>query len=121
MNTTTKAVNYEASDAVLKLARDRFGAVEKLLGEAKGTALLEIELGLATEHHKSGEIYRAEANLDLGGKLYRAEADADAMEKAIDKAAGELMRELRSARSRTKRLIRGAGARMKSLLRFGRL
>lgn len=121
MNITTKAVNYEASDAVLTLARERFGAAEKLLGDARDTALLEIELGRSTEHHKSGEIYRAEANLDAGGKLYRAEADADAIEKAIDKAANELLRELRSARSRTKRLIRGAGAKMKSLLRFGRL
>lgn len=121
MNITTKTPNYEASDKALAFAKERFGSVARLLGNEKDTALLEIELGRSTEHHKSGQIYRAEANLDAGGRLYRAEAEGDAIEAAIDKAAGELSREVKKARGRTKRLIRGAGAKMKSWLRFGRL
>ncbi len=121
MNITTKTPNYEASEKALAFAKDRFGSVARLLGNDESAALLEIELGRSTEHHKSGQIYRAEANLEAGGKLYRAVAEGDAIEKAIDKAAGELSREVKKARGRTKRLIRGAGAQMKSWLRFGRL
>lgn len=120
MNITTKTGTYEATPGILELATARFGSVERLLGKAKDTALLEIELGLSSESHKSGQIYRAEANLDVDGKLYRATAESDSMERAIDKAAGELNREVKSASGRTKRLIRSTGARVKSWLRFGR-
>lgn len=121
MNITTKSVNYEAPEAAMRRAREKFGAVERFLGEEAPTALLEIELGKATEHRKSGDIYEAEANLTSGGKLHRAVRDADTIEKAIDAAASDLVRSVRSERGRARRMLRGAGARMKSLLRFGRL
>lgn len=56
--------------------------IEHLIGDA-GPAQAQIEVGIPSQHHNSGQIYYAEANLNIAGKLLRAEATNFDLHSAI--------------------------------------
>lgn len=117
MHITTKATNYGLTDVIRTLIEEKAESCAKLLGAQSDEALFEVEVGLATEKHRTGDIYRAEGNLTADGKLYRAEATADTMEKAIEDMRDEMAREISRARGRARGLLRRGGSAVKSFLR----
>lgn len=116
MNITIKATDYSVTPDIEARVEEKLRHAEKLLGHDADTALLAVELG-RVEHHRTGEIYRAEVNADAGGKLYRATAEAETMEAAIDRVEDELMRELRRAKRKSRGVMRRTGAAMKDWVR----
>ncbi len=54
----------------------------------------DVEVGLTTKHHQSGDIYRAEVNLSVPKKILRAEAETDDITKSMNIVADTLKREL---------------------------
>lgn len=68
---------------------------DKLEGIAKLTEKFEpcdvaVEVGKTTEHHRKGDVFRAEFNLTIPGTMLRAEAKMDDLYAAIDTATDEL-------------------------------
>lgn len=69
----------------------------------------EIEIGRTTRHHKSGDVFRAEINLSVGGNLFRAEAVNDDLYAAVDEVRDELEQEIKKFKTRRETVfIRGA-------------
>ena len=71
---------------------EKLGSVEKFLKrwEEKGSVVLRVEVARTTKHHKKGEVFYAETNLDIPRGVIRAESyhsDArlaiNAMEKIL--------------------------------------
>ena len=54
----------------------------------------DVEVGLTTNHHQSGDIYRAEVNLSVPKKILRAEAETDDITKSMNIVCDTLKREL---------------------------
>lgn len=115
MNISIKATGYMLSDETRELIDTKFAKLAKLVGEG-ATLACEIEESIAVV--RAGGRYRAEGNLNVGGKLYRAEALGDTLEGAVDRVRDELLSELRTSRSRTRRLAKRGGALVKGWLRF---
>jgi len=66
---------------------------EKMLSLMKyynGIIKADVEVEYTTRHHKKGEVYRAEVNLDVPGKLIRIEKTEKNIYKAIDKVRDHL-------------------------------
>ncbi|MBU1164058.1 ribosome-associated translation inhibitor RaiA [Patescibacteria group bacterium] len=66
---------------------------EKILSLMKyynGIIEADVEVEYTTRHHKKGELYRAEVNLDVPGKLIRVEKTTKNIYKAIDKVKDHL-------------------------------
>ncbi|HTW96891.1 MAG TPA: ribosome-associated translation inhibitor RaiA, partial [Candidatus Methylomirabilis sp.] len=84
MQIQIKATKIELTDAIRDYVQKKMDMLEKYLG---GIPVINchFEVGLAVGGQQSGEIYRAEINLDLNGKLLRVEKTEKDLYKAIDK------------------------------------
>lgn len=114
MQTTYKGTNYELTGAIQAFAEKKLNALTKFTTD---TDHIYIELGRETEAHHNGRIWRAELNLDKEGTRFRSTATEESLENAIDRAIGDMARELRSAKTKRQGFIKRGGAAVKNMLR----
>lgn len=121
MRINIKATNMELTSAISKYVEEKLKSVEKFAMSHKDEEpLVEVEIGKTTNHHHSGEVFRAETNMRVRGKQFRAVSEKTDLYAAIDDMRNELVRELNSHKDKARTLFRrGAGA-IKNLLRFGK-
>jgi ribosomal subunit interface protein len=85
--------------------------------EQKEEVMCYIELGKTTNHHKTGDLFKAEFTIHIGGKSFRATAEKDDLFSAIDIVNDEMAEELRTYKSKSTSMIKKGGSKLKSLLR----
>lgn len=90
MRIDIKATKLELSPEVKNYIQKKIDMLERYLGKIQ-VLNCHVEIGLAVGGQKSGQIYRAEVNLDLPGKLLRVERTATDIFKAIDKTKEHLV------------------------------
>jgi len=83
---TVKATNLELTPALKEYAENKISSLSRLLTrfETKGEAKAFVEVARTTRHHRRGEIYAAEVNLDLGSVMLRAVKSHNDVHAAID-------------------------------------
>lgn len=79
--------------------------------------LVNVEVGRTTKHHKSGDIFRAEIHILIGGQEYYSVAETEDLYAAIDEVKDEIAEKLSSKRKKTIDLFRRGGAKIKDLLK----
>jgi len=114
----TKTKHLELTEALATYLEKRMATLERHLPSSDAITC-DIELSKTTEHHQTGDIYRAEINLFLGGQLLRAEAITGSIESAIDEAKNELKGELRKFTDKNESRFRRGARRAKEFFRFG--
>jgi putative sigma-54 modulation protein len=110
-----KTTNIELSDAIRQYIEKKFEGIEKVLNadEVKG----QIEVGKISNHHKSGDIFKAEINLEASGKFFRAVEETSDLYESIDKVKNEIISEVKKAKTKNQSLVRKGGQRVKSALK----
>jgi putative sigma-54 modulation protein len=93
MQIQIKATKIELTDAIKDYVQKKVDMLEKFLGDTQ-VINCHFEVGLAIGGQHSGEIYRAEINLDVPGKLLRVEKTEKNLYKAIDKVKDHAEREI---------------------------
>lgn len=116
MKISFKATNFELTPEILSYCRDKLANLEKLLAGDE-SALMEVELGKTTRHHKHGEIFRTEVNLRTAGRSFRSEATAEDLYATVDEVKDELFTEVKRYRKKRGALLRWGGRLVKDLLR----
>lgn len=89
-----KATGIELTQAIKDAVERELARLDPLLGRWGEAASAHVEVGRTTEHHRKGEIFRAEVNLQIPGKLLRAEDENEDLYVAIKNVTGILEREL---------------------------
>jgi ribosomal subunit interface protein len=118
MNIKTKATNIELSGAISDYLAKRLAKTEKFLGGVDpDSVMVEVELAKTTNHHKSGDIFKAEINFCIGGECYRAVSETADLYTSIDDARNELMRELRKRKRKKIWGVRKGGQRIKAIVK----
>ncbi|HMP67432.1 MAG TPA: ribosome-associated translation inhibitor RaiA [Candidatus Paceibacterota bacterium] len=83
--------------------------------------IVEVEVEKITgEHHKQGQIFRAEINLTHKGDLLRTESTQQDIINALDVATSEIVIQVKKYKGRQRNLLRKGGNMIKKLLKFGR-
>lgn len=95
----------------------RLSSVDKFVDENDNTPMCYVEIGKTTSHHKSGDIFRAEINLHIGGKVFRVEEEKEDLYSAIDAVKDELLAELRKAKMKKMSLIKRGGMIIKNSIK----
>lgn len=89
-------INIKATKA--KLAPEAHEIInDKVSGLAKYYSNIisaDVEVGVTTNHHQKGNIYRAEVNLQVPKKMIMAEAETDDITKSMNKVIDILREEL---------------------------
>lgn len=112
-----KGTGIELTDAIKSYANEKVASLEKLIDKDDTSVIASIEVEKTTEHHKSGDVFRAEINMHIAGANLRAEHTEEDLYAAIDGAKDAMARELRSHKNKQKTLEKKGGGIIKRLLR----
>lgn len=117
MNIIIKSTNVELSQALREYAEKRLSFVSQFAGE---TGMASVELEKTTNHHRSGDIFRAEVNVQTAtGAQHRAVSEKSDLYEAIDDIRNEIKRELVASKGKERRLWKRGALAVKAMMRGG--
>ncbi|MFA6297326.1 MAG: ribosome-associated translation inhibitor RaiA [Candidatus Paceibacterota bacterium] len=114
MNINIKATNIELTDSIRNHAFKCLEGIDKILGVSTEEIVGQIEVGKTTNHHKSGDIFRAEVNISGGGYTLYSFSETSDLYAAIDMVRDEIIAEARKLRGKEKSLFRRGGQQIKN-------
>lgn len=116
-----KATNLDLTTELRNYVDEKISAIEKFMSlKPDQTPIADIELEKQHgDHHKQGEIYRAEINLQYKGELFRTESRKEDIKVALNDAKEEMIRRIRKTREKKTDMFRRGAKRIKKMLRFG--
>lgn len=117
MNINIKTTNFTLTPDLKEYFDKKIEALDKVIDLNDSSATCQVELGRTTNHHKSGDIYRAEINIRKDGKHFRAVSEQATLMEAMDEVKDEILRELKSYKSKRTTLVRRGGAAIKMMIK----
>jgi ribosomal subunit interface protein len=100
MNIQIKSTNIKLTQAIGDYVHKKFESLDKFLRDVPADTLCYVDVGKTTRHHKNGDVYRADVNLNYDGKKLYACAETEDLYSAIDELKDELGRELKTVREK---------------------
>lgn len=85
--------------------------------ERNGEVAVHFEVEKTTNHHKSGDIFRAHCAVNIGGQTFHASADKPDLYEAIDGVKDTLFREIGKAKDRSQTLFKRGATKIKKILK----
>lgn len=117
MKIKEKYTNIESTVAISDYLHQKLLHLEKFLVNNDDSALCEVELAKTTNHHKNGDIFKAEINLLVSGNQYLAVSEEIDLYTAIDVAKDSMVRELQISKDKKVSMVRRGGVKIKNLLK----
>ena len=112
MQINLQGKNIELTPAIKDYVSKRVTNLEKLLlgiEEGQGKVMANFEVGKSTNHHKGGDIFRANCSIEIDGKEFYGSADKEDLYQAIDAVKDSLYNEISKNKDRHQTLLyRGA-------------
>jgi putative sigma-54 modulation protein len=116
MKINIKGTGIELTPAITSYVEKKLSAVDKYL-DVSESVVAQVEVGKTTNHHKSGDVFRAEAHLMGGGiDFYTVSEQAD-LYAAIDLLKDEIVQKLTHLKGRRQTLTRRGGQMIKNMMR----
>lgn len=95
MKLTIKATNFKLSDSIYTYIQQKIDTLDKFIQNVNPVECW-VEVEKTTDHHRKGDIFRAEAQIKLPGACgVRAEASEWDLHVAIDRVKDDLQRQLK--------------------------
>ncbi|MEK7115615.1 MAG: ribosome-associated translation inhibitor RaiA [Patescibacteria group bacterium] len=117
MQIKIKATNLALTPSISDYAKKRVEMLEKFIAEGSENALIKVEVGKTTQHHKRGEIFRAEINASIPPGEFRAVSEKEDLYAAIDDAKEEIEREIISYKDKKRTLFRRGASAVKDIVK----
>lgn len=115
-NINIKATNMELTSAISDYVNKRLLGVEKFIKEGE-KVVVYVEVGKTTNHHKRGDVFRAEFNIEISGKKFYTFSEKEDLYEAIDDAKGEIVRQITSDKDRKQTLFKRGAKSVKKMLK----
>ncbi len=116
MHIDIRGSNMEVSGAIDSYIRKKCEAFQKLLTNVSGSRLY-IEVEKTTDHHRHGDVFRAEFNLELSGDQLRAEAVSQDVYAATDEVKDDLLEKIKSRKDKRLTLFKRGHQKIKDFIR----
>ncbi len=107
----------ELTDAIRSYIEKRIKGLEKIITSLHESPTIYVEVGKTTNHHKSGDIFKAEVRVSIKGATLYAVAKESDLYAAIDKVKDEIECEAKKIKDKKQTLRRRGGATAKSLIK----
>lgn len=120
MKINIKASNLDLTPAITVYIEEKINSLEKFISgqdlknwDEQNQAAVEVDVEIArtTNHHRQGDVYKAEVNIKVPGRVIRAEAEEWDARVAIDRVRDELQVELKKYKNKQESQYR-KGSRM---------
>lgn len=106
----------ELTSAISEYVNKRLAGIEKFVREGE-SADAYIEVGKTTNHHKQGDVFRAEFNIEIAGNKFYTFSEKEDLYEAIDDAKGEVVRQITSNKDRKQTLFKRGAISVKKMLK----
>lgn len=116
MNINIKATGIELTPAISEYADKKVSSLDKYFNE-KEEVVAQVEIGKITQHHRSGEVFRAEVHVTGAGYDLYAASEKEDLYAAIDKVKDEITRELVSKKDRDLTRTKKGGQIIKNMMK----
>ena len=117
MSTNIKATNIELTDAIKDYVNKNLLGLDRFITDPKENLIIQVEVGKTTMHHRSGDYFRAEFNVDISGKKFYVSAKKDNLYGAIDEAKEALFRKIDYSKNKERTLLRRGAKSIKKMIR----
>jgi putative sigma-54 modulation protein len=94
LNIDIRGEDMELTEAIENAIQKKLGAIEKYMETVSEPKTLRVSVGKISDHHKKGDIFKAEADLLIPGHKIHAEITAGELYAAIDLLKDELKNRL---------------------------
>ena len=120
MKINIQAKNMDLTPAIREYAEKKISTLSKFIDAEDDEIQMNIEVGKTTNHHRSGDIFRAEVLVSFpsNDKGLYAESEKDYLYSAIDDVRDEMERELIKLKGRRRSLLKKGAILFKKLLSF---
>ncbi len=114
------AKNMEVTEAIRDYVLKRVTNLGKLLSgieERGGKVMANFEVGKSTNHHKAGDVFRADCLIKIDGKEFYSSADKEDLYEAIDHVKDSLFNEINKNKNRRQTLFRRGATSVKNMMK----
>ena len=116
MSINIKATNMELTNTINDYVNKRLSAIEeKFVKDREMDA--HVEIGRTTNHHKQGEIFKAEFNIEISGNKFYTISEQEDLYTAIDDAKEEIIRQITNTKDRKQTLFKRGATSIKKMLK----
>jgi putative sigma-54 modulation protein len=119
MNLNIKTTSTSLTPAIREYFEKKIQALNKLIDLEQDNVLIQAELGKTSKHHRSGEFFKAEVNVNVAGTTYRAESEKEDLYEAIDEVKDRLMHEIKTSKDKHTSSVRKGSQKIKNILKSG--
>lgn len=116
MNIKIKTTTITLTPAISEYVEKRMKITEKFLQDDT-TAQCDIELAKTSNHHKHGDIFKAEVHIVAKDKNIYASVEKEDLYSAVDAVKDEVLREIKNSKEKRQSFIRRGGARVKNIIK----
>ena len=116
MNINIKTTNISLTPAIKDYVEKKVLSLEKFIHDSPENVRAEVEVGKISNHHKSGDIFRAEAKLAFKRKEIYVVAEKDDLYASIDEMRAKAERECVALKDKKQTLAKRGAAKIKKLL-----
>jgi putative sigma-54 modulation protein len=120
MQINLQGKNMSVTEAVHDYVVKRITNLGKLLTgieERNGEVSVFFDVGKTTNHHKSGEVYKADCSVMIDGKKFYASSEKEDLYEAIDEVKENLFREIRRSKNKKEALFLRGANKVKDILK----
>src|SRR3989344_5403787 len=114
------ATNIELTEPIRDYVLKRITNLEKLLtniSEKGGEVMANFEVAKTTNHHKSGDFFRAECLVKVDGEEFYHSAEREDLYTAIDEVNENLFRAVRKKKNKKRDMWEYGARRIKDLVK----
>lgn len=117
MRISIKTTNIDLTEPLRLYVTERIESVRKLTTASDDALHAAVEIGKTTNHHRQGDVFRAEVNFHIAHTLVRSVTVKDDLYAAIDEMKNDLARELSRFKNKDRTLVRRGAAVIKAMMK----
>jgi len=115
MSINIKTTNMDLTGAISDYVNKRLSGIEKFIKD--GEMIAYIEVGKTTNHHKQGDVFRAEFNIEISGIKFYTFSEKEDIYEAIDDAKKEIVRQINNNKEKKQTLFKRGSSSIKKMLK----
>ncbi len=116
MNINIKTTTISMTPAISEYVEKHLDAVKRFTQDDP-TAKCDLELAKTTNHHKHGDIFKAEIHIIAKGQNIYASVEKEDLYMAIDVLKDEVLRQLKTSKDKKQSMLRRGGAKVKNIIK----
>lgn len=115
MTVNIKATNMELTPAIEDYVNNKLDRIEKFI--KNGEINVYVEVGRTTNHHKRGDLYKAEFNIEIAGEKFFTDSEKDDLYTAIDDAKEEIVRKILNKKDKKQTMFKRGATSVKKMMK----